>query len=222
MTLLPTRRAYELWAPNYAESGDNPLSRQAADLVARLLPAFAPGLVLDLGCGTGRHFAGLAAAGAEVIGMDFSAGMLRRAAALGPVLAADLRCLPLADGCAAGALVSLCLSHVPDPAPALGELARVLRPGAWAVIVDLHPDTMTLGWQRSFRGPTGERLAVSWVAHDLGQLHRTCLAAGFAVERLHCEGLRAEALGPGAPAAASHGNALYGLRLRRSNSGHAA
>lgn len=35
--------------------------------------------VLDLGCGTGRHALWLAAAGATVTAVDFSAGMLRQA-----------------------------------------------------------------------------------------------------------------------------------------------
>lgn len=215
MDPLPVRRGYELWAPSYLQGGDNPLSRLAADLVEALVPTRTTGLLLDLGCGTGRHLPFLEAEGAQALGIDLSARMLHRAAAGGKVLAADLRHLPLADGTASGALASLCLSHVPDPLPALREWARVLEPGGWVVLVDLHPATKALGWRRSFRGPAGERLAIRWHAHDLDALCHAARDAAFEVRVLRSAGLRAEQLGPDAPPSALQAEALYGLLLRR-------
>lgn len=215
MALLPVRRAYDLWAPRYASTGDNPLSRLAAELVAAMVPPRAQGLLLDLGCGAGRHLPMLAERAELAIGLDLSGTMLRLASARGPVLAADLARLPLPDACASGALAALSFSHTPDALCALRELARVLRDGGWLLIVDLHPSTMARGWQRTFRGPSGERLAVAWHAHGLEDLRTQAEGLGLHVDDLRTVGFSHADLGPAAPAAAWEGEALYGLRLRR-------
>lgn len=112
-----------------------------AQEVAHLWTALrlAPGaLVVDVGCGTGRHSRALADRGATVVGVDLSAGLLGAAAVLatGPAPPAfvrgDARALPLPDGCADAAL-SLCqgafgITPGGDVA-VLAEMARVLRPG---------------------------------------------------------------------------------------------
>lgn len=47
-----------------------------------------------------------------------------------PTLAADLEAIPLADGCLEAALLVAVLEHVVDPSRVVGEVARVLAPGA--------------------------------------------------------------------------------------------
>jgi ArsR family transcriptional regulator len=51
----------------------------------------------------------------------------------------ELTQLPIDAGSCDAALVLLVLSYVPDPAAALREMARILKPGGRAVIVDLLP-----------------------------------------------------------------------------------
>jgi SAM-dependent methyltransferase len=78
-----------------------------------------------------------------VIAVDASPEMLatarRRARGLPNVELheADLGALPLADAAVDAALLVLALSHVAEPAAALAEMARILRPGGRAVVVDL-------------------------------------------------------------------------------------
>lgn len=100
-------------------------------------------VVADLGCGTGHAAAALAPHVARVVGVDQSAAMLKaarkRTAGLGNV---DLRpgrleALPLDDASCDGALLLLALTYVGEPAAALSEMARILRPGGRAVVVDL-------------------------------------------------------------------------------------
>jgi ArsR family transcriptional regulator len=108
-----------------------------------LLPA--EWTVADLGCGTGALVAELAGAVRRVVGVDQSAEMLaaarERAAGLSNVELheGDLGALPLADASCDAALMLLSLAYAPQPAAALAELARVLKPGGRAVIVDLLP-----------------------------------------------------------------------------------
>jgi ArsR family transcriptional regulator len=99
--------------------------------------------VADLGCGTGPTVAALAPYVRRVIGVDQSAAMLkaarRRAFGLGNVelRQGGLEALPLDDASVDGALMVLALTYVAEPARAIVEMGRVLRPGGRAVVVDL-------------------------------------------------------------------------------------
>lgn len=90
--------------------------------------------ILDLGCGTGQLAARLGTVFPEtrLVGCDFSAGMLARAAARCPaarLVQGDAGRLPFADG-SFDAIVSTEAFHwFPDQAAALAECFRVLRPG---------------------------------------------------------------------------------------------
>ncbi len=100
-------------------------------------------VVADLGCGTGALSAALAAHVARVIGVDQSAAMLKAARARTAGHAnIDLRrggleALPIEDATCDAALLVLALSYVPDPAAVVGEMARVVKPGGRAVVLDL-------------------------------------------------------------------------------------
>ena len=76
--ILPTSAGYDLWASSYDTDG-NPLIAMEEPLVDRLLGDVRGLAVLDVGCGTGRHAIRLAAAGAAVHAVDFSAAMLEQA-----------------------------------------------------------------------------------------------------------------------------------------------
>ena len=100
-------------------------------------------VVADLGCGTGPAVAALAPCVRRVIGVDQSAAMLkaahRRTSALENVelRRGSLEAVPIKDGECDGALLMLALTYVEEPARVVGEMARILRPGGRAVIVDL-------------------------------------------------------------------------------------
>jgi SAM-dependent methyltransferase len=100
-------------------------------------------VVADLGCGTGQSASALAPHVQRVIGVDQSSAMLkaahRRTAALDNVdlRRGSLEALPIADGECDGALLLLALTYVEEPAAAVKEMSRILRPGGRAVVVDL-------------------------------------------------------------------------------------
>lgn len=108
-----------------------------------LLPA--DYVVADLGCGTGHTLAAVGPRVGSVIGVDNNKAMLaaarRRASGLKNVelREGDLEGLPLEDAEADAALLVLALAYLDAPALTLGEMARVIKPGGRAVIVDLLP-----------------------------------------------------------------------------------
>lgn len=101
--------------------------------------------VVDMGCGTGSLAAELSGHVRRVIGIDNSAAMLktaaRRTAELNNVriLRGDLQAIPLDAGSCDAAMLLLVLTYVPQPAAVLREMARILKPGGRAIVVDLLP-----------------------------------------------------------------------------------
>lgn len=102
-------------------------------------------VVADLACGTGQAASELARVVKQVIAVDNSAAMLkaakRRTSEFSNVdlRRGDLETLPIDDATCDAALLLLALTYVTDPAAVVGEMARILKPGGKAVIVDLLP-----------------------------------------------------------------------------------
>lgn len=125
----------------------------------------ARGRVLEVAVGTGRdlpHYP----AGCAVTGIDLSRGMLeearRRAAGSGrdpqaarPLAQADTERLPFRDGTFDTVVDALTLCTYPDPARALGEMARVCRPDGRILLLEHgRSDRRWLAWlQDRWAGP---------------------------------------------------------------------
>ena len=109
---------------------------RAADL-ARVGPG---DRALDVATGTGDLAIELASRGADVIGSDFSDGMLARARAKAPAIRwerADALALPYADGEFAAATVGFGARNFGDLERGLREMVRVVRTGGRVVILEI-------------------------------------------------------------------------------------
>jgi demethylmenaquinone methyltransferase/2-methoxy-6-polyprenyl-1,4-benzoquinol methylase len=143
-------------APRYDRINDLQsfgLHRVWKDRLVRLAEP-APGRrALDLCCGTGDVAFALAAAGADVVGLDFSEPMLAVArrrqpeqasrAGAGPVkfLQGDALALPFPDATFDVVTISYGLRNLADLDGGLREMLRVLRPGGRALVLDFgKPD----------------------------------------------------------------------------------
>jgi demethylmenaquinone methyltransferase/2-methoxy-6-polyprenyl-1,4-benzoquinol methylase len=95
---------------------------------------------LDVATGTGDLAIELASRGADVVGSDFSEGMLAKARAKAPALRweqADALALPYADDSFDAATVGFGARNFSDLARGLGEMARVVRPGGRVVVLEI-------------------------------------------------------------------------------------
>jgi SAM-dependent methyltransferase len=131
---------------------------RAADAYARARPSYPPEAVAwmlpdaarrvaDVGAGTGKLSAVIAATGREVLAVDPDAGMLRALEARHPgirTLVGSAERLPL-DDASVDAVVFGQAWHWVDPAAAAAEAARVLRPGGALGLIWNIRDTRS-GW----------------------------------------------------------------------------
>jgi len=119
------------------------LGKDVLDEEVRLLMDRLPerGRVLSAGCGIGVHEATMQARRPElqVLCLDLQREMVALVPAGLHALQGDMTALPFPDGTFDGAFVVTALELVPEPAVAVAELARVLRPGGALVLLALNP-----------------------------------------------------------------------------------
>jgi SAM-dependent methyltransferase len=123
----------------------------------------APGRRLaDVGGGTGNYARALREEGWEPVVIDREPGMLARAAAKGlETIEADAQKLPLPDaGVDAVMLVSM-LHHVEQPATALAEAQRILRPGGRLALMVFTREDTEASWLNDYFPSTREWMLMS-------------------------------------------------------------
>jgi ArsR family transcriptional regulator len=156
--LAAVRESRRIQATSYfaahAESWDRVRSLYVDDdkVEAALLACFdgkMPANFLDIGTGTSRILQLMAPHIGFGLGIDQSIEMLTVARANldrtslrnCQVRQGDMYCLPLPDGAFDAAALHNVLHFADDPAAALAEAARVLRPGGQLVVIDFAPHT---------------------------------------------------------------------------------
>ena len=133
-------------------------------------------IIGDLGCGTGELTAALAPHVAHVHAIDASAPMLaaaraRTAGAANVTIAeGTLEALPLVDASLDAAVLLLVLHHVADPARALAEVRRVLRPNGRLLVADMRAHS-----HEEYRSQMGH----VWLGFDADALSTWLERAGF-------------------------------------------
>jgi ubiquinone/menaquinone biosynthesis C-methylase UbiE len=182
------RAGYDRWARVYDHDA-NPLQALEEPFVREAVGDVRGLTVLDLGCGTGRHALWLAAAGAAVTAIDFSAGMLAEArrkpeAAAVRFLTHDLhQPLPFSAGSFHLVVSGLVLEHLSDLGEFFGEAHRVLRTGGRAVVSAMHPAMFLRGSQARFTDPaSGEVVQPGSHPHQMGDFVMAALRAGFRLD----------------------------------------
>jgi SAM-dependent methyltransferase len=137
--------------------------------------------VLEVGCGDGAYALAAARSGAHVTGLDRSAAVLdaARARAKAEGFAIDLQvgdasALPFPADRFDVVLAVTVLCFVENPAQAVAEMARVLRPGGVLVLGELGKWSAWAAWRRlrSLVGAAIWRAARFWSAADLRLLVR--------------------------------------------------
>lgn len=185
--------AYNEWAETY-DTVQNRTRDLAAEVLRKADLNLAGRSVIEVGCGTGRNTEWLArpAAGAtDIVALDFSEEMLRRASdgVRDPrvrFIHHDIRATwPLADASADVVIVMLVLEHVEHLPPIFAEAARTLKMGRELFICELHPMRQLMGKQAEFTSTqTGERQLVTAFLHNTSDYVNAGLSSGFELEKM--------------------------------------
>ena len=150
--------AYDLWAPRYDEQPDNLMLHLDEQLLLELMATvpMTNRVVVDIGCGTGRHWKKILNEGpSELVGYDVSDGMLTELKKKFPgaqvQLVTDDTLSAVRDDSVDVVLSTLTIAHLPDIRAAIAAWSRILRRGGDLLITDFHPDLLARGGQRDFR-----------------------------------------------------------------------
>lgn len=152
-------------------------------------------LVLDLGCGTGRHAFEALRRGARVVALDLGredlaqardwmAAMAEDGQAPGPAsglaVQGDALRLPFADGVFDRVVVSEVLEHIPDDRGAIAEIRRVLRPGGTlaATVPRWFPERVCWMLSEEYHTNPGGHVRI----YRASELREKLAAAGFRVQ----------------------------------------
>lgn len=175
-----TRSTYEVIARDYAERWATNSDVTSGDR-ERFLAYLAPdAFVADVGSGPGRDASKLADAGCSVIALDLSIAMLREARQrfTGPLVVADMRALPIRQGCLDAVWACASFLHVPkqDAAVTLERFRSTLKEGGVLFLA------VKEGEGETFRTRDGlQRFFAFYSPDELSSLMR---AAGFMVAEM--------------------------------------
>jgi SAM-dependent methyltransferase len=168
-------RFFDSIAPRWRELSRAALGEfDVAGEILQLMPRSR--IAADLGCGPGDLLPHLARRADRVIGVDHSPNMLAlaRSRLKGEerisLRLGDLTHLPLGNGEADFAVLSMVLHHLPSPAEGLREAARTLSPGGMLLIADFSTHS-----QEIMREQFGDR----WLGFDPQELAGLLSEAGL-------------------------------------------
>ncbi len=147
----------------------------------------------DVGTGTGFVLRGLLELAAELTGFDESEEMLavaRKQFAGYPQVEfrhAEGQHLPAKDSNFDAVFANMYLHHAPDPAAAIAEMARILKPGGKLVITDL--DAHDQAWMR-------EAMSDRWLGLERDNVQMWYEAAGLSKIDIDCAEGTCDCRGP--------------------------
>ena len=182
---------YDLLASSYDDDlRNNGLLAMDEQVFCALLERASPEgkIVVDVGCGTGRHWKTLRAhRPAQLVGYDVSPAMLSRLREKYPDatvrIATDHRLPELPDESCDLLVSTLAFGYLPDQDAVLTEWSRALKPTGEIVLTDVHPVVAARGY--SVFPHRGSLISVRDYPHPLGALTASAAHQGF--DLLHLE-----------------------------------
>ena len=187
---ISVQAGYAMWAPAY-DQVRNPLIAVEGPHVDALVSSMPLTSAVDVGTGTGRHALSLARRGIKVTAIDQSQEMLAvaREAAQREGLTIDFRRadieerLPFERESTDLVICTLTLCHVSSLSKAAEEFGRILRPGGFVLITDVHPDVVDIGWTPKLVRP-GVTHVITCPGHTRDDYLDSLAAAGFTLDRV--------------------------------------
>src|SRR5215472_3404649 len=182
---LSPLEGYNRWAETYDVPKDNVVFALESPLFSEMLALVEVegNNVVDMGCGTGRHWEEiLLRRPAAITGVDPSPKMLERLQARYPdartICSIGERVPEIGDAACQLIVSTLALAHIPAVAGALNEWTRILRRGGSMLITEFHPDAIRAGMKRTFESEEGT-FEIEHHATELEALRRIAADCGL-------------------------------------------
>ena len=146
-----------------------------------LLSKIKCGLVLDLGCGTGRGIARFKSYGWESVGVDVVL-QTQRILGVGNFVKADAQFLPFQDETFDAIMIAQVLHHIPQPRLVLSESKRCLKRNGFMLIGENIEDNYLLKFSRSlYPSHDGMKTICDYSRFKRNDLKRLILDSGFVI-----------------------------------------
>ena len=180
-------KAYNLWSEQYDQQPDNLMLYLDELIVNELWGSISvlDKIVLDFGCGTGRHWNKLYQYGPKkLIGVDISQGMLdvlKQKFPAATVYQIKENTLPdIANQSIDTIISTLTLAHIRDLHEIFTTWDRILKPGGDLIITDFHPNLLQNGGKRVFT-ISGKTVKIKNYVHSLESIETLANSFHFTI-----------------------------------------
>jgi len=177
--------AYNIWSSGYDDQPDNLMLALDEALFTGLIATvdFHNKTIVDVGCGTGRHWEKIyAKQPALIIGYDVSERMLKILKEKFPEAKTHQlksnRLEGLENNSCDILISTLAIAHISDIENAFAEWNRVLKANGHIIITDYHPDALLKGGNRTFTH-NGKLIAVKNYIHPTERIKDIADKLGF-------------------------------------------
>lgn len=186
---MSTQQLYNQWASTY-DDVENKTRDLEMKVGQSVLNSIAFERVLELGCGTGKNTVWLEQKAGQVLAVDLSEGMIAKAKekiqnSHVQFFQADIT-KPWEFVTASTDLItcSLILEHINDLQFIFQQASKVLKPGGYFYICELHPYKQYAGSKARFEGDQGLQVLECYV-HHVSEYFEAASKNNFACVALH-------------------------------------
>ena len=173
---LDAQKAYDIWSEFYDLNDDNLVFIMENKILDSLLTkvSLSGKTILDYGCGTGRNWKRfLSLNPAKLIGCDISAGMLEQLRKKYPDYETYLlkrnSTIPINKETVDFLFSTLVTAQIKNLKLLFLEWDRILKPGGFVLITDMHPDVLAAGGKRTFE-KNGKNYEVKNYIHSIDEI----------------------------------------------------
>lgn len=186
---MNVQQAYNTWASQY-DTNDNKTRDLEAKALRETLRTVDVDRCLEVGCGTGKNTQWLVTKAKHITAVDLSEEMLAKAKAKVNANHVTFRQADLAtewvfaEGLYNLVVFSLVLEHIEHLEPVFENVARVLKPGGYLYVGELHPFKQYSGSKARFDTEAGTHI-VSCFNHNVSDFIQAARNHGLIVTDLN-------------------------------------
>ncbi len=186
---MSVQKAYDSWSQQY-DTGINKTRDLEAIALQQTLADIAFNSCVEIGCGTGKNTAWLINKANQITAVDLSSEMLAKAkqkinsGKVNFIQADILQDWNFTDKIFELVSFSLILEHIENLEPIFNKVSKLIAPGGYIYVGELHPFKQYSGSKARFTTDAGEHI-VSCFNHHISDFVRAAKNNGFSIENIN-------------------------------------